>query len=81
MKGQVRIEQMFAFIVVDDDGTEGIPAVQTMNLGYPTALPLVGADMARIDSIRHFAQKIARDMKKPVMLVKFTKREEVEIIR
>jgi len=81
MRGQVRIDQMYAFIVIDDDGTEGIPAIKTMNMGYPTALPLVGADMAHIDSIRHFAEKIARDMKKPVLLVKFTNREEVEIIR
>jgi len=81
MNGLVRVEQMFAFIVIDDDGTEGIPAVQTKSMGFPTFLPLVGADMARIDSLRHFAVQVAREMKKPVTLVKFTHREEVEVIR
>jgi hypothetical protein len=76
MKGQVRIDQIFAFICVDDDGTEGIPAISTP-IGV---MPLVGADEARIESLRKYAEQISRDMGKKVTLVKFTNRIEMEVL-
>lgn len=42
MKGQLRINQLFAFIMVDDDGTEGVPA-------------FFGADMARVEDLKKIA--------------------------
>ncbi len=77
MKGQLRIDQMFAFIVVDDDGTEGIPAFLAPG---GTAMPMVGADMARVESLRPIARRMARELKKPVTLCKFTTREILEVI-
>ena len=75
MKGQERIDEMFAFIVVDTDGTEGVPAIQT-----PTgAMPLMGADMARVESIRPFAEGMAKCGLK-VTLAKFSVREDLEVI-
>ncbi len=65
---------MFAFIALDEDGTEGV-------VGYPTSqgmLPLVGADMARVDSLRPYAQQIARSNGVPVTLVRFSVREDIE---
>lgn len=48
MKGQLKINQLFAFIIVDDDGTEGVPAIQA----GAVMMPLMGADMARVDSLK-----------------------------
>jgi hypothetical protein len=48
MKGQLRINQLFAFVIVDVDGTEGVVGVQVGGEWFP----LMGADMARVDSWR-----------------------------
>ena len=77
MQGQLRISEMFAFIVVDDDGTEGIPAIPGPR---GVALPMVGADMARIESLRPWAVDAARILKKKVSLVKFTNRVHLKNI-
>ena len=81
MKGQQRIEEMFAFVVLDDDGTEGVPAV-TVNMGPyegDMSFPLLGADMARIESLRPHAVRLSKQMGKKVTLCKFTNREEMEV--
>lgn len=72
-----RIEQIFAFIIEDtgpDD--EGIIVMNTP-LGW---MPLVGADMARIDSLRHMAQLAAKRIGKKVKLLCFSERKEIEVI-
>lgn len=79
-----KIEQMYAFVCEDsgpDD--EGVIAIQTPpgNDGTTLWLPLVGADMARVESLRSIAQGIGRQIGKTVKLVRFTNREDVEIIR
>jgi len=73
-----KIEQMYAF-VCEDSGPEdeGIIGMQT-GMGW---MPLVGADMARVKSLRPIAETIARSSGKPVKLLRFTTREEIEIIR
>ena len=76
MKGQVRITEMFAFILLDDDNTEGIPAFNAKGI----AMPLVGADMARVDSLRPIAQQLAKDMHKKITLAKFSVREDLEVL-
>src|SRR5262245_60934789 len=80
MREQVRIDEMYAFIVVDDDGAEVIPAIGTMIDGVVTAMPMCGADMKRAEALRPQAQRLARQMKKPIFLVKFTTREYLEVI-
>lgn len=75
MKGQLRIEQMYAFIVLDDDNTEGIPAFATPS----GPMPMVGADMKRVDDLRPIAETIARDMGKKVTLCRFEVRTEIEV--
>lgn len=72
-----RIEEMFAFVAEDtgpDD--EGIIGARTA-MGW---VPLVGADMARVESLKPFAMDIARATGKKVKLLRFTTREEVEVI-
>lgn len=75
MKGQLRIDQMFAYIVMDDDDTEGIPAF--MANGMP--MPMVGADMARVESLNPIAQEMAKELGKKVTLVRFSDRVEMEV--
>ena len=72
-----RIESMFAFVAEDtgpDD--EGVIGTKTPE-GW---MPLVGADMARVDSLRPIAEAIARQLGKPVKLLRFGTREELEVI-
>ena len=76
MNGQERINEMYAFVVVDDDGTEGIPAFRSGDRD----LPLVGADTARVEALRPIAENMARELSKPVELVRFTVREHLETI-
>lgn len=77
MKGQLRIEQVYAFVVLDDDGTEGIPALAHPRTGAP--LPMVGADMKRVNELRPAAEHIARDLGKKVTLCRFEIRTELEV--
>jgi hypothetical protein len=53
-----RIDEIFAFVVVDADGNEGIPSF----LAGGTAYPLVGADDARMESYKPMARKFALEM-------------------
>jgi len=72
-----RIEEMYAFVAEDtgpDD--EGIIGMNT-EMGW---LPLVGADMARVDSLRPIAQGIGRQVGKKVTLVHFSNRDDLEVI-
>lgn len=74
-----KITEIFAFVAEDsgpDD--EGITAMQ---VGHQAWMPLIGGDMTRIDSLRKIAVGIARRTGKPIKLVRFTQREELEVIR
>lgn len=71
-----KIERMFAFITEDEPGSEGIIGVQT----YSGLMPLVGADMKRVESLRPIAQATATATGKSVALVLFEVRKVVEII-
>jgi len=76
VNGQLRIEEMFAFVVMDDDDTEGVPAFLSGDLW----LPMMGADMAKVEILRPLAEEVAADLGKPVTLLRFSTREEVEVI-
>ncbi len=77
MKGQLRIEKMYAFIVVDDDGSEGVPAFQGPD---GMVLPMTGADLARVESLRPIAQNFANRSGKSVKLCVFENRIDQEVI-
>ena len=73
-----RIKEIFAFVAEDsgpDD--EGITA---MPVGH-FWMPMVGADMARVNSLRPVAAKIARRTRKPIKILRFTNRVELEVIK
>lgn len=78
MNGQLKIDQMFAFIAKDLDGSEGIPAVIAPG---GTAMPLVGADMDRVQSLLPIAQKMATERNITITLVKFSQRDDIIVIK
>jgi len=72
-----RIEEMYAFVAEDsgpDD--EGIIGMSVGNV----ILPLVGADMARVESLRPIARNISVQTGKKVKLLHFTHREDLGVI-
>lgn len=77
MRGQLRIEQMYAFIALDPaDNTEGV-------IGFTDALtgesmPMVGADMKMVDKLRPLARRAARAGGVKVTLCRFEIRTELE---
>lgn len=74
-----RIDCMFAFIAEDsgpDD--EGVVAIQSVEGGYGAIwLPLAGADMARVESLKPLAKGIGQVSGRKVKLIKFTQREDL----
>lgn len=76
-----KIEEMYAFVSQDEKGGEGIIGYMLMMDGQKTMMPLVGADMARMNSFMPIAQEIADKLKtQKVKLIKFTNRVELQDI-
>ena len=79
MKGQLRIDSMYAFIQLDPaDNTEGVIAF--LDPVSHMWMPAVGADMERVEQVRSIAELTAKSTGHPVQLVHFTHREEIEVI-
>lgn len=77
MKGQLSIDTIYAYIIRDEDGTEGIIGHVVPGSG---SMPLIGADEERMRSMEPIAQAIADGTGKTISLVHFTKREELKPI-
>lgn len=73
-----RIDRVFAFVMIDQDGNEGVPAV-SMPSGL--VMPLMGADLERVESLRPLAEMFASKTGSTITLCVFGDRREVEIIR
>lgn len=71
----LRIDEMFAYIATDETG-EGIPAMPISG----TTMPLVGADRERMESLRPYAERLAKMAGKKFKLVRFSVREDLEEI-
>jgi hypothetical protein len=72
----LKIEEMFAFVTVDADGNEGVAAMKTV-MGW---MPMVGADWNMVQSLKPAAVQIANAIGRPIKLIKFRERIEVEDI-
>jgi hypothetical protein len=70
------IERLWAYVAVHDDGDEGIIAAPIGGL----TMPLVAADLRRVELLRPYAEVVARTFGKPVRLVRFDRRTDVEVI-
>lgn len=69
------IDEMFAFIAIDDGG-EGITGFKSP-MGW---MPMVGADMDRIEQFKPIAQALSNDSGKRIVIAKFSIREDLEIL-
>lgn len=67
-----QINEIYAY-VAEEGGCEGIISMQMGN----THMPLVGADVARHESLKEHVKQIAKASGKKIKLLKFTNREEV----
>ena len=72
-----KITEMYAFIAEDSHEDEGIVAMKVGNM----MMPMVGGDMARIESLRPIAENIARIYGQKIILAKFTTRTDIEEIK
>lgn len=72
----LRISEIYAFVARDAQGNEGVCAFRAGEL----MMPMMGADIDRAASLKEMARAIAIAEKTEVRLVRFTKREEVEVI-
>ena len=70
------ISEVFVFITKDATGNEGIPAVQVGDM----MMPMVCADIDRVESLRSFARQMAEDSGIEIKLVHFSERTELETI-
>ena len=73
-----RIEHVWAWITSDEYG-EGVCGF--LDQRHNQWIPLIAADQARLKSLRQYAIEIAQTSGRTVKLVKFTVREEEEIIK
>ena len=72
-----KIKTLFAFITTDEnEDDEGVTAWKFGN----DWMPLMGADETCIESLRKYAKLTARATGKKIILAKFTKREDIEVI-
>jgi hypothetical protein len=73
-----RIDEMYVFISYDkDDNDEGICAFHS---GDGVWIPMVGADIARVESLKPIAKQIASITCKKIKICKFSTREVIEEI-
>jgi hypothetical protein len=68
---KLRVDEIFAFVSEDADGDEGICAFVGEGGMW---MPMVCADMARVDSLRPMAKAIRQKTGMKIKLVRFSKR-------
>lgn len=72
-----RITELYAYIAEDNGpDDEGVAAAQAGNM----MMPLIGADVGRSKRLRAVAQHVARTTGKRLRLVRFSVREELEVL-
>lgn len=73
------IDELYAFVVMDPtDETEGIP---TWSPEPGVSAPIIGSDHDRVVSMREYVQKMATALQLPMTLVRFSQREELEVVQ
>jgi len=72
------IDALYAWVATDPDGGEGVCGANIPGLGG--MVPLVGADMDRVKSLRPFAEATRAASAYPVRLVRFSRRDDLELL-
>lgn len=75
-RGQ-KIERLYAFIATEPDGGEGVVGVNMTIAGREMFVPLVGADLERIESYRSYAEAVQQASGIPNKIVEFSIRREM----
>ena len=70
-----RIERLYAWVMTEPDGGEGIPGMQH---GPGVWGPMIGADRERVESYRELAREMQHRLGLPVRLVCFERRVDLE---
>jgi len=70
------VTEVYAFLAVDGEGGEGVPAAQLGDM----LMPLVAADQARLADLRPIARKLASAYGMTITVARFTQREDIETI-
>ncbi|MGO9640517.1 MAG: hypothetical protein ACLP1Y_04315 [Candidatus Acidiferrales bacterium] len=75
--GPVKISEAFAFVYEDDAGIERnlVMAIDGVRV------PVFTVDEWRLPALRRAVRDLASEGGKPIRLLKFTRREEVEVIQ
>lgn len=76
-RGQ-KIERLYAWIATEADGGEGVAAHTVVIDGQTVLAPLIGADKARIESLRPYATIAAHESGCAMRLVEFSTRTVLE---
>lgn len=77
MDGQDKVLSMWAYLAIDADGTEGVVAA----IADGIAMPLVGADLARVTSMEPVAQRVADQTGSTITLAHFSVRTDGKVLR
>jgi hypothetical protein len=72
------LKELYAFIAEGPDGNEGIASIKVTEEAW---LPLVAQTKEEIEAYRPIAAKLAETLKKPVLLSRFTAREDLDTIQ
>lgn len=67
----LRVDSMYAYLVVDEEGNEGVPAIPGPN---GMTLPMMGADLANMTQFEPYAQAVADQTGREVTLAHFSVR-------
>lgn len=71
------VKELYALVATDPQGNEGVAVVQVEG-GVP--IPLVAETREVIEQYRPFAAKLAQTFGKPVIVSRFSVREDLESI-
>lgn len=75
------VEEIWAYVAIDEsDGCEGVVAMPMKWGGNTVPVALVGADRARMESMRPAAERAAQLRGRPVRLIRATAFAEIEVI-
>jgi hypothetical protein len=70
------IPALIAFVVIDGDGDEAVPAMRHGDYW----LPLLAADPEREGQMREHAKRLATQLGQPVLVLRFAGREQIGVI-
>ena len=70
------IDALFAWVCTEPDGGEGVAGALIGGIN----MPLVGADMDRMRSLRPYAELVRKITGYPMRLVRYGSREDLEVL-